>query len=233
MNDISCASTSPGAAIASASRDAPGDRADGECNDGHGGGDDDVEHGPDLEVAPVGDEQGSGEASEERRDRERRDRHESREADGVASSSEPARLVQRHDRDRRPERVEVSGQPRQGAERFGRPDGDEHRAHGDPGGDEHAGRGATARRVRLARGTAWRSTRPIAGRTSTAVATTNNTTPIPSPGIGWDERGSRNRTAVTRSFRGPVDGSTIASLTTTIGSHRAYMGTSHPRRCAA
>ena len=51
------------------------------------------------------------EAGDERRDRERRDRHERREANGVPPSSEPARLVERHDRDRGSERVEMSGQP--------------------------------------------------------------------------------------------------------------------------
>ena len=59
MNDISWASTRPGAATASAIVTRRGTRADGECNDGHRGGDDDVEHGPDLEVAPVGDEKRS------------------------------------------------------------------------------------------------------------------------------------------------------------------------------
>ncbi len=61
-------------------RRAPRDRADGDGNDRHRGGDDDVEHGPNLEVAPIGDEQGAGEAGDEGGDCERRDRHESRRA---------------------------------------------------------------------------------------------------------------------------------------------------------
>ncbi len=59
-------------------RRAPGDGADGDGDDRHRGGDDDVENGPDLEVAPIGDEEGAGEAGDECGDCERRDRHECR-----------------------------------------------------------------------------------------------------------------------------------------------------------
>ena len=57
-----------------------------------------------------------------------------------------------------------------------------------------------ARRSNPARGPDWKlsaaATRPSNGMTTTAVATTNSTTPMPSPGIGPDVRGSRNSTSV-------------------------------------
>ena len=74
MNDISWASTSPGADDGQHRGRPPGDGADGDHDHRHRGGDDDVEHRPDLDVAPIGDEQGPREAGDECRDREHRDR---------------------------------------------------------------------------------------------------------------------------------------------------------------